>query len=69
MIANELIDAAVKHPRFKEALEELATHELTQIGSPTIAMTMLCALDAGDKRVRISIAMIDADDDFDADEE
>ena len=68
MLANELIDAILQHQLFKEAMEELATHELTRLGSPTIAMTMLCALDAGDKRVRVSIEMIDADDKFDSED-
>ena len=68
MIANDLISAVVKHPRFKDAMEEMATMPLSEFGDPTVQMTCDLALPKGGaKKVRISIAMIDGDDSFDND--
>lgn len=61
MIANEIIDAIAADPRLKSALEEMAAHPLTSVGSPTVATTFTAALDRGRRQVRISIEMLAAD--------
>ncbi len=69
MLADDLISELMAHPDLKAALEELASHPLTEIGSPTVAQTAVASLDGGDKRIRISIQMVDADDSFDGDDD
>lgn len=59
MIANEIIADLTKHSRLKEALEEMASHPLSEIGTPTCSSTFTAHLTAGAKTVRISIEMID----------
>ncbi len=59
MIANEVIADITKHARLKDALEEMASHPLSEIGTPTCSSTFTAHLRAGKKTVRISIEMID----------
>lgn len=59
LIAHECIDAITGHARFKEALEELATHPLSEVGVPSVANTFTAHLNAGRKTVRIRIEMVD----------
>ena len=59
MIAHDVINDMTKHERFKECLEELAAHPMSEIGVPSVATTFTAHLDAGKKTVRIRIEMVD----------
>ena len=59
MLINDIIGDVPKDERFKSALEERATHPLTDLGKPTCSVTWTVHLAAGKKTVRLSVAMID----------
>lgn len=58
LIAHDVIDSLTKHERFKEALEELAVHPMSEFGVPSVANTFTAHLDAGKRTVRIRIEMV-----------
>ena len=59
MLANTIIHDIAQDARMQAALDEMAAHPLSEVGTPTISMTFTAHLAAGAKTVRISIAMID----------